>query len=305
MKKKKYIVFMAVALLSMTACGKNDEAIINQGDSNKTPVETSVETPTQAPVGMETATPTATATATPTATQPPVATPEATQVAAPTETYETGAFSFTIPASWVGKYKVEVSSYQDSTWYSFIHVELSNQGVGGRILSIVEISSQFVGDLTMDNLQFLGQDYSTGKAYYMGGPTDVQFGSPDNAYYQEYQEMSQGRGEIISTFQLKNGQTAPTAEDQAAADYIFPTSDVAYITPSELANKTAGELELGRNEIFARHGYAFQEERIRSYFQGKSWYSPTIQPDEFYQKVTFNEYEKENIAIIQAEEAKH
>ena len=28
----------------------------------------------------------------------------------------------------------------------------------------------------------------------------------------------------------------------------------------------------GRNEIYARHGYSFQTEAYRKYFQSKSWY---------------------------------
>ena len=63
-------------------------------------------------------------------------------------------------------------------------------------------------------------------------------------------------------------------------------------------------LELGRNEIFARHGRIFNDEKISSYFEGQLWYNGTISPDEFDSNMgsLLNGYEKTNIQTIKEAE---
>lgn len=56
-------------------------------------------------------------------------------------------------------------------------------------------------------------------------------------------------------------------------DYLFP-SDQKLITETDLEGLTAEEVALIRNEIYARHGYIFQNEVYREYFGEKDWYTP-------------------------------
>ncbi len=231
--------------------------------------------------------------------------PQATAAPQPTqETYETGEFSFTIPSSWVGKYNVQVSSTENATWRTFYYTGLQNQGVGGRVVSVVTVSGNSE-EIFGDDKIYLGA--AEGKEHWMVGPTDVQFGSQDNAYADEYHSMYEDRQTVISTFQVKGNvavSAQPTPFYYDNVDYFLPDSDHSYVTQSALSQLTKEELELARNEIFARHGYAFQEQRIRNYFESKSWYHATVQPGDFYDQVTFNEYEQKNISYIQEEEAK-
>lgn len=90
-------------------------------------------------------------------------------------------------------------------------------------------------------------------------------------------------------------------------DYYFPDSGSRYLTDEELAGYSAAELELARNEIFARHGRIFVTDYISQYFNSKSWYQGTIAPEEFDAQMSsiFNEYELANInKISQWEEQK-
>jgi hypothetical protein len=50
---------------------------------------------------------------------------------------------------------------------------------------------------------------------------------------------------------------------------------------TELSQKSERELNLIRNEIFARHGYIFEDSEYRDYFNNKSWYSPKYTCKEF------------------------
>lgn len=54
-------------------------------------------------------------------------------------------------------------------------------------------------------------------------------------------------------------------------DYILP-SDARYITRDDLLPLTQFQVQLARNELFARHGYTFNNPDVRAHFMSKSWY---------------------------------
>lgn len=74
--------------------------------------------------------------------------------------------------------------------------------------------------------------------------------------------------------------------------YILPNSASKTYTAEEIRGLN---LYLARNEIYARHGYIFNNADLQEYFGGMSWYSPTTKdvPDS-----ALNEYEKANIELI-------
>ncbi|MCJ7690412.1 MAG: YARHG domain-containing protein, partial [Clostridiaceae bacterium] len=65
-------------------------------------------------------------------------------------------------------------------------------------------------------------------------------------------------------------------------------SDVALVSKDNLA--------LAKNEIYGRHGYVFKSEPFKSYFNGKSWYTPD--PDFKVSDNKFNAIESYNINLI-------
>lgn len=83
-------------------------------------------------------------------------------------------------------------------------------------------------------------------------------------------------------------------EIQTSDDYILPNSDSEYISDSDLDGLTADECRLALNEIYARHGRKFNDPDYRSYFNSKSWYNGTIDPDDFDDTALFNKYEIAN-----------
>lgn len=82
-------------------------------------------------------------------------------------------------------------------------------------------------------------------------------------------------------------------------NYVMPYSDVSYVTSRQLSQLSNYELGIARNEIYARHGYIFQLDQFRRYFESQSWYVPryTDQSD-----ISLNKYEKYNAETIKAEE---
>ncbi len=79
-------------------------------------------------------------------------------------------------------------------------------------------------------------------------------------------------------------------------DYLFP-SDIKLLTGEYLDTKSKNEIDLIRNEIYARHGYIFKMEQYSNYFIQKSWYKP-IESDMDKVYDDFNSIEKQNIEIL-------
>ena len=81
-------------------------------------------------------------------------------------------------------------------------------------------------------------------------------------------------------------------------EFVFPDSNLRLLTESDINGKSAEELRIAKNEIYARHGRIFISEDLREYFESKSWYQGYIPADQFNESF-FNEIEKENIIFIQ------
>lgn len=77
---------------------------------------------------------------------------------------------------------------------------------------------------------------------------------------------------------------------------LFET-DKKYYTKEEFANEPMLVIHLAKNEIYARHGYIFENEDLYNYFMGCIWYNPTCSRADFDDDV-FNEYERANLEIL-------
>lgn len=111
-------------------------------------------------------------------------------------------------------------------------------------------------------------------------------------------------GQSSKTEESENSAKEPTnaaegkKQEEAAREYIFPDSDRRYLTEKEVRGIDAGELRIARNELFARHGYIFQDEEMRQYFESQQWYSGTIEAGQFDFDTDLNDYEKKNAELI-------
>lgn len=79
-------------------------------------------------------------------------------------------------------------------------------------------------------------------------------------------------------------------------DYLFP-SDTEVLTTEFLDSCSKDEIDLIRNEIYARHGYIFKKDKYYNYFIQKAWYNPTESSMKKVEK-KFNSIEHKNIAIL-------
>lgn len=123
-----------------------------------------------------------------------------------------------------------------------------------------------------------------GYVYYKNNSVDIKI--PDINIKTESEEKDDDTDEEES----EDVQYALTeTEDETGEEYLFP-SDREYITESDLIGKSKDEVAMIRNEIYARHGYIFNTEPFKSYFESKDWYTP----NENFNDSVFSEIEKTN-----------
>lgn len=133
------------------------------------------------------------------------------------------------------------------------------------------------------------------------GQMYIEQGGLEKEYHQVREDIGLSEDKVEN---LEENNEGNVVFDAAGQDYIFPESSVRYLTAEEVNGLDKATLRLGRNEIYARHGRAFQTEDLNQYFNSKSWYSGYISAEEFDDSV-LNGYEKANLEIIKAAEERN
>ena len=78
--------------------------------------------------------------------------------------------------------------------------------------------------------------------------------------------------------------------------YLLDSHTRTY-SEQELKGFSKDLIKVFKNEIYARHGYTFQNRELYNLFLQFSWYYPDLSPDNFMETV-FNQYEKENLKLL-------
>jgi len=74
----------------------------------------------------------------------------------------------------------------------------------------------------------------------------------------------------------------------------YPQASGRLLKDADVDNLVSEELELMRNEIFARHGYCFKKKHTREQFENMDWYIPNTTDV----KNDLTEVERKNISLI-------
>lgn len=109
------------------------------------------------------------------------------------------------------------------------------------------------------------------------------------------QEASEKTSEVINKEDTTGNEDMGTdgAVGEEETEYILPESASRLLTEADLENLTQEDLRIARNEIYARHGRKFLDEGLQEYFNGKSWYNGTIEPNDFKEDM-LSEIERTN-----------
>ena len=65
-----------------------------------------------------------------------------------------------------------------------------------------------------------------------------------------------------------------------------------------MKGKSARQLRIARNEIYARHGRLFVDQELQDYFDSKDWYFGYIEPEDFVETEELSKLERRNALFI-------
>lgn len=91
-------------------------------------------------------------------------------------------------------------------------------------------------------------------------------------------------------------------EDTYDEDYIIPYSSDRRLSSSDIAGLTKKEINYAKNEIYARNGRRFKSRELQNYFNSKSWYRGTIDPDDFNEDYMLSQIEYDNVYFLKRAE---
>ncbi|NWF59292.1 MAG: YARHG domain-containing protein [Fischerella sp.] len=86
---------------------------------------------------------------------------------------------------------------------------------------------------------------------------------------------------VSETVSQKASKEALVPESNVLAATSTPLVQARLLTSTDLKGRSAWELTVMRNEIYARHGRRFKEQKLQRYFDTQSWYNPRYAPEEF------------------------
>jgi hypothetical protein len=99
--------------------------------------------------------------------------------------------------------------------------------------------------------------------------------------------------DAAATRETRSGGGVPPATTRQLPDLMTRP-----LTEAELAGKSVQDLDLMRNEIYARHGRRFARADLQAYFDSQPWYRPLYAPDEFPTSL-LTPIQKRNVDLIQ------
>lgn len=109
--------------------------------------------------------------------------------------------------------------------------------------------------------------------------------------------------DYADTYNSTDNDSANDSEyDYNSSDsYILPDSSSRELTIADISGLSHDQLELARNEIYARHGRKFTNPTLQNYFNSQAWYTGTIEPEDFTDDM-LSDVEKSNIQFIKDHE---
>lgn len=206
-------------------------------------------------------------------------------------------------------------------------------GEGSKVLNWTESNDRYT--ITCDGMIYTG-NFETDDQFVMTGSDDVKLHFSQNISHQIPNQIevtpSPSPSPTPTPTQDSFWGTEPTEEpsdvgdseefedfddadediedDDTAVDddtYIFPNSDTEYLTKSDLSGMSKSEINLAKNELYARHGRKFKSKELQEYFESKDWYVPKYSPKQWDKKgdtFFFNKYEIKNRDLLKKYENK-
>ncbi len=125
----------------------------------------------------------------------------------------------------------------------------------------------------------------------------------NKALAEEYELIVHARTATFEVEGLEIGKDLaydPNAYHAYYDDFILPESDRTKLSHADVVFSTNGnisQVQQAINEIYARHGYIFGDEKYNKLFRGFDWYVPMYKPEKF-DNDWLNKNEKANLNLL-------
>lgn len=123
----------------------------------------------------------------------------------------------------------------------------------------------------------------------------------------KFEEKHATSWELANDYADTNNSTDNNSVNDSEYDYnssdsyILPDSSSRELTIADISGLSHDQLDLARNEIYARHGRKFTNPSLQDYFNSQAWYTGTIEPEDFTDDM-LSDIEKNNIQFIKDHE---
>lgn len=194
--------------------------------------------------------------------------------------FQTDDFEFKLPAYWKNLSRVQ----NGNGMITFYQKKSEADGMNGYLFEVAQITKENLKEY--DSYDILQEEGNS--VYAIIYSDEKTYDSTDAYAALEYKRLMEDVNDVISSFKVTK---------KSNGDYVIADSNSRYLTREDLTSLSREELLYARNEIYARHGRKFQDAGIQAYFNSKSWYKGTVNPEDFTDAM-LNEYEKKNATFI-------
>lgn len=165
----------------------------------------------------------------------------------------------------------------DNSVSSMTGIGLTMEVPAGMFTECIEVTNFIEGDIEgRKTLKYYAPKVGIIKTVYVNGKeefvseelqsSNINNFSPNNkAEIKEEKDIAKKKE---NTNQDNNEDVMKSNEGR----YLLPESHLREMTQADINNLSNDEINLARNEIFARHGYVFDTSSIQQYFEAQSWY---------------------------------
>lgn len=197
-----------------------------------------------------------------------------------------GDISITFPEDWEGRFYVK----QDEDYITIYQKASYDMMEELGVLFSISIDENPYYDYPSGGIFA----YTEEKAYAVHYPTDVNYYYEIPEIAEEYGEMTADIKEILYSVKIQADDVQYNADE-----FILPMSEYYMLTEYDVINLSEMQLYFARNEIYARHGYHFEDMFLQACFERCSWYEDR---GDAYSQEDLTEIDLANIETIRAME---
>lgn len=119
------------------------------------------------------------------------------------------------------------------------------------------------------------QNYFNRQTWYTrdSGFSEARLSSLEKRNAEFIAKYQKNRGQVSSSPRRSPSSRRSGGSQWVTTGFVLPFSSSRTVTSADLGGLSKWELDVARNEIYARHGRGFNRSDLREYFRGQAWYS--------------------------------